>query len=98
MRQQGTPGSYFPLVADRRLGGGYTYPDTGCKVSAHCLSCPLSQCVFDAALPGTAMRAWQGDVYRSQVVALFAAGASRVQIQHQLGLSRSTVYRSLRAA
>ena len=99
------------LVKEHNLGGGYVYPDTGCKVSPRCApdfdqnndpipgtGCPLAECVFDAPLPGTALRAWQGDSWRAQAQALLASGAKRIEIQRQLGLSRSTIYRSLRTA
>lgn len=86
------------LVKEHNLGGGYVYPDTGCKVSPSCFTCPLAECVFDAPLPGTALRAWQGDSWRAQAQALLASGAKRIEIQRQLGLSRSTIYRSLRTA
>ena len=110
MRAGAPYSTFIPIVALRALPEGSAYPDTGCKVSPHCApdfdqnndpipgtGCPLAECVFDAPLPGTALRAWQGDSWRAQAQALLASGAKRIEIQRQLGLSRSTIYRSLRA-
>ena len=98
MRAGAPYSTFIPIVALRALPEGSAYPDTGCKVSPSCFTCPLAECVFDAPLPGTALRAWQGDSWRAQAQALLASGAKRIEIQRQLGLSRSTIYRSLRTA
>lgn len=66
------------------------YRDTGCRLHAACLTCPLEVCLYDD--PGTTRRLIRRDS-DTEVLRLRAEGLTVTQVAQRLGLSRRTVFR-----
>ncbi len=71
-----------------------TFVDTGCEVSASCLSCPLPQCKFDDPAWYKAYRRQERDM--EYLLAHKLEGLSVFEIARRCKVSPRTVHRGIR--
>lgn len=73
------------------------YRDTGCEVAPSCLRCPLPQCRYDTDRTA-AERARQSAERKAEILSLHEAGVAAPEIAARVGVTPTTVYRTIRKA
>ena len=69
------------------------YNDTGCEVSASCLTCPLPKCKYDD--PGWYQQ-FRQENRDEEILAVYQGGMTVFQVADHFRVSPRTIHRSLR--
>lgn len=68
------------------------YRDDGCHIHPHCLTCPLSRCIYDEPDSG---RGVTKALRNAEILSLRTQGVGLEELAQRFGVSKRTIHRAL---